>query len=88
MTISARFLLATLALGATFVARADDFYCGQNIIEEGMEQNLVLQYCGEPSSRFGYHWVYDRSPEQLDILVYFEPDGTVGDIETEMSEQD
>jgi len=86
MKVSANILLATLALSATFVARADDFYCGQTIIEEGMEQNQVLQYCGEPSSRFGYKWVYDRSPEQLDMLVHFEPDGTVGDIETEMSE--
>ena len=86
MKISANVLLATVALTATFAARADTFYCGEKLIDEGMEQNLVLQYCGEPSSRFGNHWVYDRGPEEMDMLVDFEADGTVGQIETEMSE--
>jgi hypothetical protein len=86
MKHSIKYLLTALSLGVTFAAHADTFYCGEKLIEEGMTQDQVIQFCGEPASRSGYNWTYDRGPEEFSVLVYFEPDGTVGNIEQQMSE--
>jgi hypothetical protein len=80
MKFPAKYLLMTFGLGTSFTACADSFYCGESLIEEGMEQSEVIQHCGEPTSRSGYDWVYDRGPEKFTVNIHFEPDGTVGQI--------
>jgi hypothetical protein len=86
MKFLTKYLLVTFALGASFTASADTFYCAETLIEEGMKQSEVQQHCGEPSSSSGYNWVYDRGPEKFVVHIHFEPDGTVGEIRQESSE--
>jgi len=86
MKLPTQYLIAAVALGTSFAAHADSFYCGENLIEEGMSQDKVVQLCGEPSSRDGNNWIYDRSPEKFKVRIYFEADETVGDIQQEMLE--
>jgi hypothetical protein len=34
----------------------------------------VLEHCGEPTEKDGNHWIYDRGPEKLMVVVHFDQD--------------
>jgi hypothetical protein len=45
-------MLVLLSCGAATAAIADDtFRCGSKLIEVGMTQAEIVEYCGEPTSR-------------------------------------
>jgi len=52
----------------------DNFYCGETIIENGMQRAMVLEYCGEPTAREGDQWIYDRGDEQFLVVLHFDGD--------------
>ena len=60
---------------------AESFRCGSHVIETGMEQSKVREYCGPPTEEAGWTWHYDRGPGRMTMLVHFEADGTVNRIE-------
>lgn len=53
-------LAIILAFSTLSVAQADPMYCGDNIISQGDSQADLLKACGEPASRNGSRWIYDR----------------------------
>jgi hypothetical protein len=85
-----RHQLTLLAVAVLFAVRAsaDDFICGTHIVEEGLTKTEVLQRCGAPASQFGAHWVYDFGPEKFKVLLHFDGDDEVEDIEQELPSGD
>jgi hypothetical protein len=85
-----RHQLTLLAVAVLFTVRAsaDDFICGTHIVEEGLTKTEVLQRCGAPASQFGAHWVYDFGPEKFKVLLHFDGDDEVEDIEQELPSGD
>jgi hypothetical protein len=69
-----------LILGVSIAAADDSFRCGQHIIDVGDAREKVLEYCGQPTTREGWTWTYEKE-ERLSVLIHFEADGTVGRIE-------
>ena len=62
-------------------AHADgSFYCGEHIIENGMQKAVVAEYCGQPTTEEDGHWIYDRGEEMFLIVVHFDGD-EVSDIQ-------
>jgi hypothetical protein len=81
-------LSLTVLVFAAANAPADvGFRCGSRLIDVGDAREDVLEHCGEPTTRSGYDWIYERGPSQFDILVHFEPDGTVSRIENNPREK-
>jgi hypothetical protein len=78
------FLLWALVPTTSF---AESFRCGSHIIEEGLEKEKVIEYCGQPTSERGWTMVYDRGPEKFNMLVHLGADGTVNQIEEESEER-
>jgi hypothetical protein len=73
------FVACLLASGA---ASADDsFSCGSHIVSVGDNRDTVLEHCGQPTTRDGATWTYDRGSEQFDVIVHFNADGAVSRIE-------
>jgi hypothetical protein len=66
---------------APSISVAESFRCGSHIIDEGMEKEKVLEYCGSPTSERGWTMIYNRGPEQFDMLVHFGANGKVNRIE-------
>jgi len=75
-------LWVVLALGARAVM-ANKMDCGQTIIDD--EQTVpataaqVLAACGEPTSKEGGQWVYER-PGQFTKVLQFDSDGNLQSI--------
>jgi hypothetical protein len=74
--------LLALALGAESAA-ATTFMCGESIIDD--EQLVpataaeVLAACGEPTSKAGGQWVYEKQG-QLTRILEFDTDGNLQSI--------
>ena len=74
-------LWATALILAVSTAAADDsFRCGQHLIDVGDAREKVLEYCGEPITREGWTWTYQKEG-RLRVLIHFEADGTVGRVQ-------
>ena len=58
-------VLLSVAAGPGF---ADPLECQGTIISPGDNVAQLLQVCGEPTSRDGIKWIYDR-PGDLPVLV-------------------
>jgi hypothetical protein len=80
-----KLLSGMLGLLASSGAIADSFYCGEQLITEGMESAAVVEACGEPSQRNGYNWVYDRGSSKFPVELHISADGTVGRISEQTS---
>lgn len=72
-----RFLLASTALVIALPLMADDLQCGDHYISgdqiEPLTREQVVEKCGEPTSKAGYHWYYKK---QGKVLV-FNSDGAL-----------
>jgi hypothetical protein len=80
-------LIALLSLSTSTFA-SGGFRCGSHLIDAGDSREDVLEHCGEPTTRSGYTWIYERGESQFAILVHFEPDGTVNRIEDSPEHED
>ncbi len=81
----ARILIVLLAGGlAMQQASADSLPCGADLIDVGANVYDLLQKCGEPSTRDGDQWIYDRGPGELKMIVRVSAD-VVQSIEPESS---
>lgn len=80
MTIANKYqlggLLAMLAI-APYASADDEFYCGSKIVTEGLSKAQVLERCGEPRDKSVDQWVYDRGPDDFDVLLHFDGDNQV-----------
>jgi hypothetical protein len=66
-------------------AYADTFRCEGEIIEQGMTQEQLLEYCGQPdemSNQAEIAWTYSGAAGSLDAVVYFYNNGKIERIET------
>ena len=75
-------VLSTLVLSSLQPAFADSLKCGVYLIQEGERRPSgkyeVLKKCGEPASRQGNSWVYDRGGTAK--IVTFNDSGQVASI--------
>jgi hypothetical protein len=83
-TAGASFLLAT-------TAQAGSISCGDATItddqDEGQTTMQILEQCGEPTSRDGDTWLYDRSDVGQGIyLLHFDDSGQLDSIQQQMDE--
>ena len=66
--------LALLAMVHVSTAVADTMACGQHMIQSGetepLEKQEVAQKCGEPTTKDGNDWVYERDGENTKILHF------------------
>jgi hypothetical protein len=76
-------IVCALWITAPLIFASESFHCGSHLIEEGMEKEKVIEYCGEPTSERGWTFIYHRGSEAFDTLVHFGADGTVNRIEEE-----
>ena len=71
LIVASIFLLSTLMLEPAF---ADSTRCGSHIISSGQRQGTdkyeVLKKCGEPTTRAGNTWVYEKSRGVKTIMVF------------------
>lgn len=87
-TIS-RLVASMTGMILSLAVHAEDFRCDGHIIETGMSQNEVLQYCGEPDMRSNQSrisWTYTQQDGGRDIVVYFYNNGDVEAIESVFNE--
>ena len=65
------FLLSTLMLEPAF---ADSTRCGRHVISSGQRQGTdkyeVLKKCGEPTTRAGNTWIYEKSRGIKTVMVF------------------
>ena len=76
---------AVLGLILSVSAHADTFRCDGHIIEKGMSQDEVLQYCGQPdemNNQVHITWTYKQHEGGMDIIVYFYANGDIEKIES------
>jgi Protein of unknown function (DUF2845) len=67
-------LLAVLILGALPHARpasAASMWCGEDIVNVGDPEFVVLQKCGAPTYKQGDQWIYDRGAGSFLKIVVF-----------------
>jgi hypothetical protein len=75
-----------LCLFLPMAAQADTFRCDGQIIEQGMNQDQVLQYCGQPdetNNQVRISWTYKRQAGEMDIVIYFYANGDIEEIESQ-----
>jgi len=65
------------------VHAAEQFVCGQTIVETGVgtTREEVLDKCGPPSAKDSDRWYYKNQPGQVTIVLTFQI-GTLEQIET------
>lgn len=69
MNLRYSLVLAGISLwAAPMVAQARTLECQGTIISEGDTEQQLLDACGEPTSREGANWQYDR-PGSLPVVV-------------------
>ncbi|HSB12886.1 MAG TPA: hypothetical protein VLE22_00420 [Bryobacteraceae bacterium] len=81
---------AGLLLATT--AHAGSITCGDSIITDdqpdGQFQAQILQQCGEPTSKDGDDWFYDRSDVGQGMYVlHFDDSGQLDSIEQQMDQE-
>jgi len=79
-----------LLLGGT--ARAGSITCGEAIITDdqldGQVTQQILDKCGQPTSKDGDNWLYDRSDVGQGIYVlHFNDSGQLDSIEQQMDRE-
>ena len=74
MKAACAILAAAFAVGSSSAWSSEAFRCGGHIISDGDKKVKVLEHCGEPTERDDNHWVYDRGPEKLMVIVHFDQD--------------
>jgi len=85
MRLISKYAVLMLGLLAALVVKAETFRCGGKIIEQGMSQDEVVQYCGQPDAtdnQVRISWTYNNQPGGVDIVVYFYTNGDVEAIES------
>ena len=66
--------LGGVLLGALFhttPTSAASMWCGNDIVNVGDPEVVVLQKCGPPSYKNGDQWIYDRGPGNFLKIVVF-----------------
>ena len=59
------------ALSYTAPVTAASMWCGNDIVNIGDPEVVVLQKCGPPTYKNGDQWIYDRGPGNfLKIIVF------------------
>ena len=72
MTLIYRSILATILIyAAPHFAYADSLRCGGKIISSGATVQQLLDACGNPTSRSGNDWLYER-PGSFPLVVTLE----------------
>lgn len=72
-------------------ARAGSMSCGDATItddqDEGQTSMQILDQCGEPTTRDGDNWIYDRSDiGQGTYILHFNDSGQLDSIEQQLDE--
>lgn len=71
VTFSVALLISLITIQS---ALASNFRCGSAIITEGLRigitQYEVAKLCGEPTTKKGNRWIYDRPIDKISILVF------------------
>jgi hypothetical protein len=71
MSNSVKLVVASAAVMASFPVMANEMRCGEHYISgdqvEPIVREQVLEKCGEPTSKTGDHWYYEK---QGKILVF------------------
>ena len=83
-----RTIVITVAIFISFVmieqSMASSMRCGTHVISSGQRgspyKHEVLKKCGEPTSRAGNTWIYERS-SSVTRVVKFSGDGQISSIE-------
>lgn len=86
MRKASRYVVLVVGLILSLSANADSFRCEGQIIEQGMSQDDVLQYCGQPDStnnEVRISWTYKRQAGEMDIVIYFYANGDIEQIESQ-----
>ena len=76
-------LVLSLSMFAMQGVHAQQFVCGQTIVETGVgtTREEVLEKCGPPSAKDSDRWYYKNQPGQVTIVLTFQI-GTLEQIET------
>ena len=85
MRLASKYAVLMLGLLAALVVKAETFRCEGKIIEQGMSQDEVLQYCGQPDAtdnQVRISWTYNNRAGGVDIVVYFYANGDIEAIES------
>ena len=85
MRVVSRYSVLMVGLILSQSAIADTFRCEGKIIEQGMTQDEVLQYCGQPdamNNEVHITWTYKQHAGGMDIVVYFYANGDIERIES------
>jgi len=70
-----------LLITITTANAAETIRCGSALIEDGDSIEKVLEHCGEPTSKEGATWIYDRGSGQFVAVIHVGADGTVNRVE-------
>jgi hypothetical protein len=92
MKIHHLYIAAGAALLLAGTAHAGTMSCGDAFITDDQPQPLykqeILEQCGEPTSREGNNWFYDRSDMGQGIyILHFNDAGQLASIEEQVSEE-
>lgn len=85
MKLATTFLMLLLGTLAMHQACADSLRCGTHLVDVGDSEDELLDRCGEPSTREGNRWVYER-PGELKMIIRV-GERVVQSIHTESSEK-
>jgi hypothetical protein len=71
LIVASVFLLSTLLMEPAF---ADSTRCGRHVISSGQrhgpDKYEVLKKCGEPTTRAGNTWIYEKSRGVTTLMVF------------------
>jgi hypothetical protein len=71
LIVASVFLLSTLMLEPAY---ADSTRCGKHVVSSGQRQGTdkyeVLKKCGEPTTRAGNTWIYEKSGGITTVMVF------------------
>jgi hypothetical protein len=73
-------LACLLGLMVSLPVAAETFRCKGKIIDEGMNQDDVLELCGPPTETGAHNvnsWTYKNDSNRLDIVIIFYANGEI-----------
>lgn len=73
-----------LSIFVTQPVFANSMRCGTHVVtasDSGPGMYEVLKRCGEPTSRFGRTWVYEKSTSPVSNILHFDGSGQLYRIE-------